>query len=191
MPKASGNTRTIRPTSGPRTQNYLVFKYETAMSDIDASKSYFSKKSGGYVLTMTGSTHSDDEIAVAKAMANDGLLVVLTPEGGVKFRSGKSKKKEEDYVYADGLVNGYTYEQQTKNPQLGTKQNLTNAIDSALQHARNKNAQIPLIYDKNGKFHRDDIENGLKQFEENASYRFKAVLVVDKNGNVWEHQHHQ
>lgn len=197
MAKASGNTRTVRPTSGTRTQNYQVYKNEIAMSDVDALQSYFAKKSGGYVIAMkqgkdkNGKTkkRSDEEIEAARAMANDGLIVVMTPEGGVKFRSGKSKKG--DYVYCDGLINGSSYEQKTPAPQSSVEKNLVNSVDNALQHARDKNARIPLIYDRYGRFHKENIEDGLTQFEENSSYRFKAILVVDKHGNVWEHQHNK
>lgn len=194
MAKASGNTRTVRPTSGTRTQNYQIYKNEIAMSDVDASQSYFSIKSGGYVIAMKEEKkkqRSAEEKEVAEAMADAGFIVVLTPEGGVKFRSGKSKKKVGDYVYCDGLVNGHTYEQATKKPQSTERQNLINAVDNAIQHAQDKNAQIPLIYDRYGRFHKEHIEAGLKQFEENSSYRFKALLVVDQYGNVWEHQHNK
>lgn len=192
MAKASGGTRLIRPTSGTRTQNYQIFKNEMGMSDIDKSQSYFSKNKGGYVIGMKGRKFDKAEFEVAKAMADDGLVVVLTPEGGVKFRNGKSKRKEGDFVYADGLINGATYEQQTKNPQKNTYENLVNAIDGALQHARDKNAKIPVIYDRYGKFHREHIEAGLRKFEEYfPKHKFKAVLVVDKNQKVYEHHHNK
>lgn len=189
MAKASGGTRTVRPTSNMRAQNYLTFKREINLPDVDASQSYFSKKKGGYVIGMAGRKQDDSEFEAAKAMADNGLLVVLTPEGGVKFRTGKSRKG--GYTYADGLVNGYAYEQKTANPQGELHQRLVNSIDNALQHARDKSAKIPLIYDRFGKFHREHIEEGLKQFENNASYRFKAILVVDKNGKIYEHQHNK
>lgn len=192
MAKVSGNTRTIHPTSGTRTQNYQVYKNEIAMSDVDASQSYFSKKSGGYVIAMNEDKRkqrSPEELEVAHAMANAGYAVILTPDGGVKFRSGKSKKG--DYVYCDGLINGYSYEQKTPAPQSSTERNLLNSVDNAIQHARDKNAQMPLIYDRYGRFHKEHIEAGLKQFEDNSSYRFKAILVVDQYGNIYEHQHNK
>lgn len=189
MAKSSGGTRVVRPTSGTRTENYKIFQNEMAMSDVNSNQSYFSKKSGGYVIGMQGRKSDEAEFEAAKAMADDGMLVVMTPEGGVKFRSGKTKKG--DYVYADGLVNGYSYEQQTKNPTAFDSESLSKSVDGALKHARDKHAQIPLIYDRYGKFHRGDIENGLKRFEDRSSYRFKAIIVVDKKGNVWEHTHNK
>lgn len=189
MAKGSGGTRVVRPSSGTRTQNYQVYKNDLNSPDVNAAESYFSRAKGGYVIAMNGSTHSQEEHEAAKAMADDGLIVTLTPEGGVQFRTGKSKK--EGYTYADGLVKGWTYEQQTKNPSKDTFESLRNSVDNALQHARNKNAQIPLIYDRYGRFHREHIEAGLRQFENNSSYRFQAILVVDSNGKVYEHIHNK
>lgn len=151
------------------------------MSDVDTSQSYFFKQSGGYVIAMKEDKRkqrSAEELEVAYAMADAGYVVMLTPEGGVKFRSGKTNKG--DYVYADGLINGNSYEQKTPSPQSSEKTNLINSVDNAIQHARDKNAQIPSIYDRYGRFHKEHIEAGLQQFEDNSTYKFKAILVVDK-----------
>lgn len=189
MAKSSGGTRVIRPSSETRSSNYKTFQREVFLAEVDASQSYFSKEKGGYVIGMKGRKHDDAEFEAAKAMADDGLLVVLTPEGGVKFRTGQSKKG--GYTYADGLVNGHTYEQQTKMPSKSDYESLTKSIDSALKHAYEKRAQIPLIYDRYGSFNREHIEAGLKRFEERNRFRFKAILVVDKNGKLYEHQHNK
>lgn len=190
MAKGNGGTRTVRPTSNTRTENYKVFQREMSLADVASSQSYFSHKKGGYVIAMKGRKYDAAESEAAKAMADDGLLVVLTPEGGVKFRTGKSKKKGGDYVYADGLVNGFTFEQQTKSPQKQTYENLVNSVDSALQHARDKNAQVPLIYDRNGSYHREHIEAGIAKFERfYPNTKFKAILVVNKHGRVYNHNH--
>lgn len=189
MAKASGGTRYVRPTSNTRTENYLVYKRELSLPDIDPSQSYFSKKKGGYVLAMKGRKYDPSEAEAAKAMADDGLLVVLTPEGGVKFRTGKSKKG--GYTYADGLVNGYTYEQQTKQPEAMDYDSLVKSIDGALKHAYKKKAHIPLIYDRYGHFHREHVEAGLRRFETRSKYRFRAILVVNQKGELYEHQHNK
>ncbi|MBD5289783.1 MAG: hypothetical protein HDS26_03765 [Bacteroides sp.] len=190
MAKHSGQTRTIRPSSNTKEANYANFEYDIKNSpDIDPEKSYFSHASGGFLLTMTGCQHDAAEYEAAKAMADDGLLVVLTPEGGVKFRTGK--RPQGGFTYADGLVNGLSYEQQTKKPAKTDNDSLIKAVDQALKHAKEKQAQVPLIYDRYGSFHREHIEDGLKRFEERSRYRFKAILVVDKHGNVWEHGHNK
>ena len=124
---------------------------------------------------------------VAKAMANDGLSVKITPEGKVEFSTGEWGGNP---VYADGLVNGHTYEQATKTPTSRSDDALRNAADQAIKHAYDKRDSIPLIYDKFGKLHRSDIEAGIKRFEDKMeSHRFKAILVVDRHGNIWEHRH--
>ena len=46
-----------------------------------------------------------------------------------------------------------------------------------------------LIYDRYGKMHRNDIENGMSKYKKyDKTNKIKAVLVVDKNGNLYEHQ---
>ena len=189
MAKGSGGTRIVTPTLNTRAYNYSVYRRELHLSDVDPDQSYFSHKKGGYVIAMKGRKYDAAEAEAARAMADDGLIVTLTPEGGVKFRTGKTKKG--DYVYADGLVNGFSYEQQTKKPTKTDSESLVKSVDQALKHAYRKQAQVPLIYDRFGSFHRNHIEEGLKRFEQMSRYRFKAILVVDKHGKVWEHQHNK
>ena len=68
----------------------------------------FTAESGGSVLVYKGRTPDADEMFTAKAMANDGLSVKITPEGKVEFSTGINPKGNP--VYADGLVDGFTYE---------------------------------------------------------------------------------
>lgn len=188
MAKASGSTRTI--TSGVTSVAAAHSEYVKEMGSgrYDLSQSYFSEESGGSVLVYKGRTPDADEMFAAKAMANDGLTVKITPEGKIEFSSGLNPK--DNPVYADGLVNGFTYEQSSKNPTPPDIETRTKAADRALKHAYDKRASIPLIYDKFGKFHRSDIEAGIKRFEDKMkSHRFKTILVVDRRGNVWEHRH--
>lgn len=47
-----------------------------------------------------------------------------------------------------------------------------------------------MIYDRYGKMHRGDIGKGMqkyKQFQPHKYEQIKAVLVVDKNRNLYEH----
>lgn len=65
-----------------------------------------------------------------------------------------------------------------------------NNVDNAIVHAREKGASIALIYDKYGKMHRDDIERGMQKYKQLQPQKYgqiKAVLVVDKNKNLYEH----
>ena len=189
MPKASGNTRVVRPTSKTRTQSYkdYIDGISSGLYDVELSKFY--KTKGGFLLVSKERKYDDNEYKAAEAMAKDGLIVKLTPEGKIEFSTGRTNNG--DPVYADGLVNGYSYEQQTKNPLNSDKESLEKSVDGAIKHAYDKRAEIPLIYDRYARFHRDDIEAGLKRFEERNQYRFKAILVVDKHGNVWEHRHNK
>lgn len=187
MAKASGSTRTI--TSGVTSVAAAHSEYVKEMGSgrYDVSQSYFSEESGGSVLVYKGRTPDVDEMFAAKAMANDGLTVKITPEGKIEFSTGEWGGNP---VYADGLVNGHTYEQATKTPTSRSDDALRNAADQAIKHAYDKGAKVALIYDKAGSFHREHIEAGLRKFEmHNKSWRFKAILVVDQHGNLWEHQH--
>lgn len=189
MAKTYGTTRIFQPSIRSRTSAYKEFKEKLGSGNYDESCSYYSKKSGGYLLVIGQQKRDIAEIEAARAMANDGLLVIMTPEGGIEFRTGKSRKG--GFTYADGIVNGFTYEQKTPNPGSNNDAKLANSVDNALQHAQDKSCQIPLIYDRYGKFHREHIEKGLAQYESCSNYRFKAILVIDRNGNVWEHRHNK
>lgn len=170
-----------------RDKAYGEYKSKLASGDYDIGRSRFFEGKNGMMLVHKGRKDDPDESAVAEAMAKDGLIVELTPEGGVKFSTGKNAKGNP--VYADGLVNGYSYEQATKKPSKFDSESLSKSVDKALKHAYDKRAQIPLIYDKYGSYHRENIEDGLSRFEKMNQYRFKAILVVDKYGNIWVHQH--
>lgn len=181
MAKSSGGTRVILPSNSHEVLD-PNWKF-------DESLSYFNSESGGSVLIHQGRTPDADEYDVAKAMANDGHSIRITPEGKIEFSTGKTNKG--DHVYADGVVSGYTYEQATKKPERQDPEALAKAVDRALKHAYDKRAQVPLIYDKFGMFHRHDIEAGLARFESRNSYRFKAILVADQHLKIWEHVHNK
>lgn len=189
MAKASGDTRTVRPTSGSIEHNRSVFGYETSMPDVVKTESYFSEKSGGYLLQMKGHTVDEVEHEAMKHLADAGFAIVATPEGGKSFISNINDKGKA--TYADGLAMGNVFELKSPSPQSNASDHLDNSIKKALNHARSKNAQIPVIYDRNGIYHRDNIERGLSDYESKSEVRFKAILVIDKNGKVWEHQHNK
>lgn len=189
MAKASGGTRKVRPASGSVEYNRGVFDYETSMTDVVKVESYFSEKSGGYLLAMDGHNFDAIEREAFRRLADNGFLVVATPEGGKTFISGINDKGKA--TYSDGLAMGNVFELKSPSPQSNASDHLDNSIKKALNHARSKNAQVPVIYDRNGIYHRDYIERGLADYESKFSYEFKAILVIDKNGRVWEHQHNK
>lgn len=152
---------------------------------------------------------SADVAAKAKEMRDSGLYseVITTNDGGIfAIEKGKAKHKPEEieagkymakagyqvtlkdetgYVRTpDGYVYSFTYEQRT--PTKGGK-----SFKYALDHAEKKGAKVAVIYDKHQVYHRQDVENGIKQFENHKKYRFERIIVVSKSGNVYEHSHNE
>ena len=65
-----------------------------------------------------------------------------------------------------------------------------NNVDHAVKHAVEKNAEIASIYDRYGKLHRGDIGKGMQKYKQIQPHKYeqiKAILVVDKNRNLYEH----
>lgn len=60
---------------------------------------------------------------------------------------------------------------------------------NALFHARDKKADIAVIYSKGHIFSRKSVEEGLKMYEAATSYRFKEIMVVSDTGRVHIHIH--
>ena len=52
-----------------------------------------------------------------------------------------------------------------------------------------KNADVALIYDKYGSFHRNNIAEGIKEYESKNKHRFVAIITVNskKEVNEWQH----
>lgn len=189
MAKGSGNTRTISPTSDRVEYNRGVFEYEISMPDVVMVQSYFSEKSGGYLLQMKNHTYETVEHEAMKHLADAGFAIVATPEGGRSFIS--RVKDDNSAVYPDGLIMGHVFELKSPKPSESNQKALDNSIKKSLNHARSKEANIAVIYDKNGAYNRDNIERGLSNYESKSNYRFKSILVIDKNGNVYEHTHNK
>ena len=158
----------------------LVDKYRQPHAEV-ARKVAEMKASGNYSVvekTTAGgifaiengkARHKPDEIEAGRHMAEAGYHVTLKDEtGSVKT--------------PDGHVFSFTYEQRT--PAKGGA-----SFKKAIEHASDKRAEVAVIYDKNGIYHRKDVENGIKQYEYHKKYRFKRILVISKSGNVYEHSH--
>ncbi len=92
MSKGSGSLRSTKPSSNSIAHNRGVFDFETSMPDVLMGESYFSESSGGFVLGMKGHNYDDIEREAFRHMADNGFLVVATPEGGMAYISGKSEK---------------------------------------------------------------------------------------------------
>lgn len=185
MAKSSGGTRIITPSTKSRFETISEYKDKMNSGQYDKELSYLPEKGSGSMLYQNGHNYHIEEIEVGRALANKEYRVVLTPEGIVSYAT--AFKRDGTPKYAEGTISNIIYDQKT------AESNLTNAInnvDHAIKHATEKNAKIPLIYDKYGKMHRKDIEKGIekyKRFKPEEAKKIKAVLVVDRELNLYEH----
>lgn len=191
MSKKWGNTRLVRPMT-TREQNIADFDQRVASGELDMSISYVDKNTGAYVAYMKGHNYFEEEIEVAKAMAANGINVVLTPEGnGHEMYATNILPNKDDtkkYKYSEGTLSIYTYEQRTTT-NITTDKNTT--IMTTIKHANSKRSDIAVLYDKNNIFHRGDIEAGMKYYQSKVrgcKNKAKALIVVNSKGEVYEHQ---
>lgn len=186
MSKASGGTRIVKPISVSKAENAAVFNMlmRSGLYDIDKS---FITESGAYVAYMIGHNYHDEEMEAARAVSQNGLNVIFTPEGD-GFEIFATNEKGGNYKYSEGTISMITFEQKT--PEHIEKTAET-TIKSAIVHANTKKAKIALIYDKYNLFHEKDIENGMKLYQsKDKAWKKKvmAVLVVNSKGKLYEHQ---
>lgn len=158
----------------------MVEQYRQSDSEI-AAKVKEMKESGKYSVvekTSNGGVfaiengkarHKPEEIEAGKYMAKAGYQVTLKDETG-------------DVRTPDGYIYSFSFEQRTP-----TKGGVS--FKYALAHAASKMANVAVVYDKNQVYHRQDVENGIKQYEHYRNYRFDRIIVVSKSGNVYEHSH--
>ena len=152
----------------------------------DKSRSYFSEVGGGSVLFHKGHNVDTYEIEAANIMADNGYSVELTPESGVSYSRVVNGKLR----YVDGKISSIEYEQATPHPSNTSQDGLAKSVNKALEHAKSKNADIAVIYDRFNSYHRGDIDRGIKRFEElNPYYRFKAIVTVNTRREVHEWLH--
>lgn len=172
MSKGSGGTRPVSPHS----KAYDNRKSEAESLSLSGSYSSveFRPKGGGYVaIEKGGKPHSQSEIEVAQYLSDSGYKVTLLAEGGQGFK----------VKTPDGKVFKASYEQRTPE---------SSSVKNCLDHAKEKRADIALIYDKNKIYHRQDIEKGINEFESvNSKKRFQDIIVVESNGKVHHHKHNK
>lgn len=174
MGKTTGGLRNL--TNGSR--EYLQRQRE--VGEMIASRKYssveFSDEGGGYVaIEKSSARHKPEELEAAKILARKGYKVILKNEGGL----GMGVKTVDGYIF------NVSFEQRTP-----TKDS-PNTIKNALKHAREKQADIALIYSKNHAFSRESVAEGLRRWEDASSYRFKSILVVADNGHVHRYKHNK
>lgn len=162
----------VRPLSrgGVAYQNRLE-EYRGLMESGDYSTGYFSEKGGGYFIVEDSTfSHKTEEFEAARHLADSGYNVTLTNEAG----------KGDGVKSPDGKLFKASFEQRT--PDRGS-------VKNCLYHARDKKAEMAVIYDKSKIYHRADIDAGIKDFEEHSKYRFKKIIVIESNGKVHTRKH--
>ena len=198
MSKASGNTRLLTPKQRQIDKARNEYNQIVSSSLVDASLSYFSEQTGAHAIFMKGHNHTDKiadaeaELEVARAIADNGINVTLTPEGGKYTMYATNVKINKDglkkYKFAEGLMATYTYEQKTPTE---INSSAESSVRLAINHANDKHAQIALIYDKHSLFHTKDIENGMKLYQSRhkawKTKGVKAVVVISSKKILYEH----
>lgn len=169
MAKTTGGVR--RLTTGSR-------EYVSRQSEVDImrksgrySSIEFHTKGGGYVAIEKSSfRHKPEELEAARILADNGYKVILKNEGG-------------NIKTPDGYLFSASFEQRTPTKDGG------NTIRNALFHARDKRAEIAVMYSKNNAFTKESVSEGIKMYEEANKYRFKQIIVVADNGHIHRHRH--
>ena len=130
-------------------------------------------KGGGWLaIEKSTARHKPEELEAARILSNKGYKVTLKDEGG-QVRT------------PDGYLFSASFEQRTP-----TKDG-ANTIRNALYHARNKGADVAVIYSRDHAFTRGSVENGIKLYEQSHDYKFKRIIVVADNGNVHRYRHNK
>ncbi len=171
MAKTSGGVRTYRQG----TSTYQ--KRRAEVEAMRASGRYSSvelRDSGGYVaIEKSKMKHRPEELEAASILANKGYKVILKDETGLDI----------GIKTPDGYLFSVSFEQRT--PTRDSKK----TIMHALKHARNKNADIALLYSRGSSFSRKAVEEGIRTYESEAKYRFKKIIVVSSSGKIHRHRH--
>ena len=171
MAKQSGGTRTLK--TGSRNYNKRRQKVAEMLSSGLYSSVTFSEEGGGYVaIQKSKRKHKTEEIEAAHLLARKGYEVVLKDEAGTKST-------------VDGYLFALSYEQRTP-----TKDG-ANTIRNALFHARDKNADVAVIYSKGHVFSKESVDSGMMLFEDASVYRFNEVIVIADNGHIHRRKHNK
>lgn len=168
MAKTSGGVRTYRQGSS------TYRKRQAEVEALRTSGKYSSVemgKGGGYVaIEKSPARHKPEELEADRILADKGYKVVLKNESG-------------EVRTPDGYLFKASFEQRTP------AKDGANTIRNALFHARNKKADVAVLYSKQHAFSRKSVEDGIKLYEEAHPYRFKQIIIVADNGNIHRHRH--
>ena len=170
MAKTAGGVRTYRQGSATY-QKRLAEVYAMRASG-EYSSVEMGKGGGWLAIEKSTARHKPEELEAARILADKRYKVTLKDEGG-QVRT------------PDGYLFSALFEQRTP-----TKDG-ANTIRNALYHARNKGADVAVIYSRNHAFTRGSVESGIKLYEQSHDYKFKRIIVVSDNGNVHRHRHNK
>lgn len=171
MAKTSGGVLTLK--TGSREYNKRLKEVEELRANGKYSSVIFSENGGGYVAIEKSKARRDNnELAASKVLADNGYKVIL-------------KNEEGEIRTPDGYIFSTSFEQRTP-----TKDG-ANTIRNALNHARQKRANIAVIYSKEHIFTRQSVEQGLRLYEDAHRYRFNQILIVADNGRIHKHKHNK
>lgn len=170
MAKTAGGVRTYRQGSATY-QKRLAEVYAMRASG-EYSSVEMGKGGGWLAIEKSTARHKPEELEAARILAGKGYKVTLKDEGG-QVRT------------PNGYLFSALFEQRTP-----TKDG-ANTIRNALYHARNKGADVAVIYSRNHAFTRGSVESGIKLYEQSHDYKFKRIIVVSDNGNVHRHRHNK
>ena len=134
-------------------------------------------KNGGFLAIEKGKAkHKPEEIEAGKILADKGYKVILKDETG-------------EVTTPDGYIFSSLFEQRTPDKAKGAK-----GFEGVLKHSFDKvlkgaKIDVPVVYDKYGKFSKKDVEEGIKLFEQHKRMRFKEIIVVSDTGRIHIHIH--
>lgn len=171
MAKTAGGVRTYKQGSSTfrkRQAEIVAMRQSGKYSSVEIGKG------GGYVAVENSTArHKPEELEAARILADKGYKVILKNEAGLGYK----------VKTPDGYLFSASFEQRT--PQQGGAKSFC----KSLEHAKHKQADIAVVYDKNRVYDRKEVETGIARFEQYNRYRFKQVFVVSGSGSIHRHKH--
>ena len=160
-----------------------MFKDKLKQGSYNTSESYVSKENNAYYLQDARREPDENEKTAAKFLVKAGISVEFTPEGIRAYAT--AIKPDGTSKYADGKVAVFTFEQKTIDK---SAQNITNNFRNGIDHAVSKGAEVAVIFDRFGLGHKKQIEEAIKTYKLPKFGKMpKAVIVINKNGDIYEH----
>ena len=173
MAKTAGGVRNYR--QGTSTYRKRLAEVYAMRASGEYSSVEMGKGGGWLAIEKSTARHKPEELEAARILADKGYKVTLKNEAGL----GLNIKTPDGYLFSA------SFEQRTP-----TKDG-ANTIRNALFHAREKKADIALIYSKGHAFTRESVEKGIRLYEDASEYRFKNIIVVADNGHIHRHRHNK